>query len=60
MTRPLPPEQKAIRANCFHPTGTFVEFRREDVEQSIPHHLEQIVAKCPDAGLIYFMAEERI
>ena len=25
-TPKLPPEQQAIRANCFHPTGTFVEF----------------------------------
>ena len=27
----LPPEQQAIRAKCFHPSGTFVEFPIEDV-----------------------------
>lgn len=31
----LPPEQEAIRATCFHPTGKFEEFRRNDVEQSV-------------------------
>jgi non-ribosomal peptide synthetase component F/acyl carrier protein len=39
----LPPEQQAIRAKCFHPTGTFVEFRKEDIEQSIPERFEKIV-----------------
>ena len=23
----LPPEQQAIRAKCFHPSGSFVELR---------------------------------
>ena len=27
----LPPEQQAIRAKCFHPTGTFVEFNEEEI-----------------------------
>jgi hypothetical protein len=31
----LPPEQEAIRAKCFHPSGTFVGFPIEDVETSI-------------------------
>jgi amino acid adenylation domain-containing protein len=44
----LPPEQKAIRAKCFHPTGVFTEFRKEDVEQSIPARFERIVATYPD------------
>jgi non-ribosomal peptide synthetase component F len=39
----LPPEQEAIRASCFHPTGTFVEFQKEEVEQSIPEKFEKIV-----------------
>lgn len=38
-------EQRAIRAKCFHPTGTFVEFKEEDIDQSIPERFEQIVAK---------------
>ena len=40
----LPPEQEAIRAKCFHPTGTFVEFKKEEVKQSIPKRLEKMVA----------------
>jgi len=44
----LPPEQEAIRAKCFHPTGTFVEFKNEEVEQSIPDRFEKIVTQFPD------------
>jgi len=44
----LPAEQQAIRAKCFHPTGTFVEFPKEEVKQSIPERLEKIVRTHPD------------
>ncbi len=44
----LPPEQRSIRAKCFHPSGSFVEFRKEEIEQSIPDRFEQQVAKYPD------------
>ena len=44
----LPPEQQAIRDKCFHPSGTFVEFKKEDVEQSIPDRFEEQVAKYPN------------
>jgi len=44
----LPPEQQAIRAKCFHPTGTFIEFRKEDIEQSISERFEKIVQMYPD------------
>ena len=44
----LPPEQEAIRAKCFHPSGTFVEFPIEDVETSIPARFEKIVQMYPD------------
>ncbi|MGH9893977.1 MAG: AMP-binding protein, partial [bacterium] len=44
----LPPEQRAIRAKCFHPSGTFVDFKREEIEQSIPSRFEKIVAQYPD------------
>jgi non-ribosomal peptide synthetase component F len=43
----LPPEQQAIRAKCFHPSGTFVEFKKEEIEQSIPDRFEQMVRKYP-------------
>ena len=44
----LPPEQQAIRAKCFHPTGSFIEFRKEEVEQSVPERFEQQVRIFPD------------
>ena len=44
----LPWEQQAIRNKCFHPTGTFIEFRREEIEQSIPERFEQQVRRYPD------------
>ena len=42
-TMNLPPEQAAIRAKCFHLSGNFVEFPKEDVESSIPARFEKIV-----------------
>jgi amino acid adenylation domain-containing protein len=44
----VPPAQRAIAAKCFHPTGTFVEFKKEEIEQSIPEQFEQIVQRCPE------------
>ena len=44
----LPPEQQAIRAKCFHPTGTFIEFKKEAVEQSIPDRFEEQVRRHPN------------
>ena len=43
----LPPEQESIRGKCFHPSGTFVEFEQEEIEQSIPERFEKIVRKHP-------------
>jgi non-ribosomal peptide synthetase component F len=43
----LPPEQESIRAECFHPSGTFVEFKQEEIEQSIPGRFEKIVRLHP-------------
>jgi amino acid adenylation domain-containing protein len=44
----LPPEQEAIRAKCFHPSGSFIEFKNEEIEQSIPERFEKIVRTYPD------------
>jgi amino acid adenylation domain-containing protein len=44
----LPREQQAIRAKCFHPTGTFVEFKKEEIEQSVAERFEKIVRLYPD------------
>jgi amino acid adenylation domain-containing protein len=48
LVTPIPPEQQSIRAKCVHPAGTFVEFKKEEVEQSVPARFEKIVAKHPD------------
>jgi len=44
----FPPEQQAIRAKCFHPNGTFVEFAEKEIEQSIPERFEKIVRMYPN------------
>ena len=44
----LSPEQQAIRARCFHPSGAYSEFKKEEIEQSIPDRFEQIVRKYSD------------
>ena len=41
----LPPEQEAVRAKCFHSSGTFVEFRKQEIEQSISERFENTVAE---------------
>jgi amino acid adenylation domain-containing protein len=43
----LPPQQQAIRQKCFHPTGTFVEFKREEIVQSIFERFEKIARLHP-------------
>jgi len=45
--RKLPPEQEAIRRKCFHPSGKFVEFPEEEIEQSIPERFYKIARKYP-------------
>ena len=44
----VPWQQQAIRDKCFHPTGTFVEFKKEEIEQSIPDRFEEQVRRYPD------------
>lgn len=44
----LPPEQLAIRDKCFHPTRTFIEFKQEEIDQSISNRFEQQVARYPE------------
>lgn len=44
----LPPEQQAIRAKCFHPSGAFVEFKKEEIELSFPERFEKIVRMYSD------------
>jgi amino acid adenylation domain-containing protein len=44
----FPPEQRAIRGKCFHPMGTFIEFKQEELDQSISDRFEQQVARYPE------------
>ena len=41
----IPREQQAIRDKYVHPSGTWVEFRGEDVEQSVSSRFEKQVQK---------------
>ena len=44
----LPRATGAIRAKCFHPTGSFIEFKKEEIEQPISERFEKIVRMYPD------------
>lgn len=44
----LPPEQRAIRARCFHSAGTFVEFPKTDIDTSVSGRFEKVAAMYPD------------
>lgn len=37
--------QQAIKAKCFHPAGSFIEFPKEEIEQSISDRFERMAAK---------------
>jgi len=41
----LPPSQELLQAKCFHSTGTFVEFNKDEIEQSIPKRFEEQARK---------------
>ena len=41
-------QQQAIRAQCMHPSGTFVAFSKEEVEQSIGARFEWQVQQDPE------------
>ena len=43
----LPPAQQAIRAKCFHPSGAFIAFPQEELEQSLADRFEKIVRLYP-------------
>ena len=43
----IPAEQRAIREKCFHPSGTFIEFQKTAIEQSIPSRFEEQVRRNP-------------
>ena len=43
-----PAWQRSIRDRCVHPAGSFMRFRHEDVEQSIPDRFLSCVRRDPD------------
>jgi amino acid adenylation domain-containing protein len=57
----IPCDQLHIRAKCRHPSGKFEEFRKEEIEQSIPERFEQqakrygdrLAVKTPNHQLSY-------
>jgi amino acid adenylation domain-containing protein len=44
----LPPDQQQIRAKCYHPTGKFISFPNDAIEQSIGARFEQMAQSYPD------------
>jgi amino acid adenylation domain-containing protein len=40
--------QRAVRTKDFHPSDSFTQFSKEEVEQSIPSRFEKIVSKYSD------------
>lgn len=54
----LPPQQLSLVNRCFHPTGTFIEFKKEEVEQSIPDRFEEQVRRYPHRLAIKTRTEE--
>ena len=42
----------SARSKCFHPGGRFVEFRREEIEQSIPERFEKIAREFSERPAI--------
>ena len=40
--------QLSIQERCYHPSGTFIRFEKEDADQTIPSRFEQQVALFPD------------
>ena len=41
-------QQQAIRARCFHPSGHFRAFNKEEIEQSIPHRFAKRLETYPE------------
>jgi amino acid adenylation domain-containing protein len=40
--------QQSIQSRCVHPSGSFIPFRVEEIEQSIPARFEEQVARDPE------------
>jgi non-ribosomal peptide synthetase component F len=45
----FPPEQEAINSRCFHPSGNFVEFGFQEIEQTVADRFERIARIYPES-----------
>ena len=50
--------QQAILARCYHPSGTFIRFEKEELERSIPSRFERQVRANPDQIAIKTRSDE--
>jgi hypothetical protein len=48
----FPESQRSVKDKCIHPTGIFFEFKKEEIDQSIPERFAQQVCKHPDRPAI--------
>ncbi|MCH8282829.1 MAG: non-ribosomal peptide synthetase [Chloroflexi bacterium] len=51
-------DQQAIRDKCCHPSGTFVEFKKQYIKQSISSRFEEQVRQYPDRLAIKTITQE--
>jgi amino acid adenylation domain-containing protein len=40
--------QRSIQARCFHPAGSFIEFRKDEIEQSVAARFARLAREYPD------------
>ena len=52
-------EQLRIQAKCFHPSGTFRELKKDDIEQSIADRFEEQVRRNADKVAVKSRNPER-
>jgi amino acid adenylation domain-containing protein len=46
--RTTAPDQETIEAKCLHRSGSFIDFKRKEIEQSVPDRFEAIVRQYPN------------
>jgi non-ribosomal peptide synthetase component F len=52
MKHVLQEDQLKIQRKWFYPRGEFVEFRKEEIEQSIPERFEKVVREYPQSQAV--------
>lgn len=54
------PEQMAIRDKCFYPTRTFIEFKKDEIEQPIPDGFDEQACLDPQRLAVKTKKEEAL